>query len=367
MKVPYNYLDQEFKNTNKIFSEWKHLIKSTDFTLGKYVKKFEETFAKFVKAKYCVATNNGTDALILALKALNISVGDEVITVCNSFYATTGAIVNTGATPVFVDCDDRYQIDVKKIEAKITKKTKAILPVHWGGASPHMQTICNIAKKYKIKVIEDACMGIGGEINGKHPGTFGEIGAFSMHPLKSLNVMGDGGALVTNNKKIYNWIKMYRNHGMINRDRNHIWGINCRMQPLQSIVAMEGLKKINKVLKIREDNCKFLDNQLSKFSDKINIPERVKGYKETHSLYMILCEKRNKLKLFLEKFGIECKIHYPIPLHLQKAYLQNYKKIKMPKAEYQAKKLLTIPIHQFIKKKQLIYIVKKIEAFYLKN
>jgi aminotransferase EvaB len=367
MRVRYNYLDQEFKNTTYIFKRWKQLIKSTDFTLGKYVKEFEENFAKFVKSKYCIATNNGTDALILALKAINVRTGDEVITVCNSFYATTGAIVNVGAIPIFVDCDDRYQIDISQIEKKITKKTKAILPVHWGGASPNMSEICRIAKKYKIKVIEDACMGIGASIKRKHPGTFGEIGTFSMHPLKSLNVMGDAGAIVTNNKKIYDWLLKYRNHGMINRDENVIWGVNCRMQPLQAIVALEGLKKIKNVIKRRAKNCKILDSKLSKLSNDIILPDRLIGYKETHALYMILCNKRDQLKKFLEKNKIETKIHYKIPLHLQKAYLDKYKKVKMPKSEFQAKKLLTLPIHQFITKNQLEYMSKKINLFYKTN
>ena len=367
MKIKYNYLDQEFKNTNYIFKRWKQLIRSTDFTLGRYVREFEENFAKFVKSKYCIATNNGTDALILALKAINVRTGDEIITVCNSFYATTGAIVALGAIPVFVDCDDRYQIDVNQIENKITKKTKAILPVHWGGASPNMKVICHIAKKHKIKVIEDACMGIGASINGKHPGTFGEIGAFSMHPLKSLNVMGDAGAIVTNNKKIYDWLSKYRNHGMINRDQIVMWGINCRMQPLQAIVALEGLKKIKNVIKKRSKNCKIFDSELSGMSNNIIIPRRPKGYKETHALYMILCKKRDKLKKFLEKNKIEAKIHYKTPLHLQKAYLNKYKKVVMPKSEYQAKKLLTLPIHQFINQNQIKYIAKKISVFYKIN
>jgi len=364
MKVEYNYLKKEFKKNKKIFSEWKNLIKSTDFTLGRYVDKFEKKFAKFVGAKYCISTNNGTDALILGLKALNIKKGDEVITVCNSFYATTGAIVSVGATPIFVDCDMRYQIDIDKIKKKINAKTKAIIPVHWGGASPDMHRIVKIAKKNKIKILEDACMGIGGNVEGKHPGTFGDIGAFSMHPLKSLNVMGDGGAVVTNNKKIYEWMKFYRNHGMINRDEIIMWGVNCRMQPLQAIVALEGLKKLNKNLKIRENNAIFLDSELSKLNKFIKLPFRPKAYKETFALYMILCEKRDLLKKFLQQNRIETKIHYPIPLHKQKAYTKIFGKINMKNSDYQADRLLTIPVHQFLSKNQLKYIISKIKQFY---
>lgn len=249
--APYNYLPYEFKDNKKIFSDWKKLIKSTDFTIGKYVDEFEKTFRNYIGAKYCISTNNGTDALILCLKSLGINKGDEVITVCNSFYATVGAIVAVGATPVFVDSDSRFQIDYNKIEKAISKKTKVIMPVHWGGASPNMKKILKIAKKYNIKIIEDACMGIGARVNNKSPGTFGIVNAFSMHPLKSLNVMGDGGMVCTNNKKLYEWMMKYRNHGMINRDQIDFWGVNMRLQPLQAIVAINQLKNLNKVIKNR--------------------------------------------------------------------------------------------------------------------
>ena len=242
MKVPYNYLPLEFKNHKRIFNEWKKLIKSSDFTLGKYVNQFEKKFAKYIGVKYSVSTNTGTDALILSLKSLGVKKGDEVITVCNSFYASAGAIVACGAKPVLVDCDDRYQIKIEEIKKRINNKTKVIIPVHWGGASPNMYEIMKIAKKKKIHVLEDACMGIGGKIKRKSPGSFGIINAFSMHPLKSLNVMGDGGMVTTNNKKIFQWIKKFRNHGMVDRDHIDFWGINMRIQPLQAIVALEGLK-----------------------------------------------------------------------------------------------------------------------------
>ena len=228
----------------KFFTEWSKLIDTTEFTLGSKVLEFEKKFANYIGVKYCISTNNGTDALILSLKSIGIGKDDEVITVTNSFYASAGAIVACGAKPVFVDCDDRYQISLKEIEKKISKKTKAIMPVHWGGASPEIEKICKLAKKHNLYVIEDACMGIGAKINNKSPGTFGIVNAFSMHPLKSLNVMGDGGMVVTNNKKKFLWLKKYRNHGMINRDKIEFWGVNMRLQPLQAVVALEGLKRI---------------------------------------------------------------------------------------------------------------------------
>ena len=205
MKINYNYLQQEFRNPKNIFLNWKKLIKTTDFTIGHKVEEFEKKIGKFLNIKYIISTNNGTDALKLSLKSIGIKDGDEVITVCNSFYASAGAIVALGAKPVFVDCDERFQISINSITKAINRKTKAIMPVHWGGASPDMVKIIKIAKKHNLKVVEDACMGIGGSLMGKSPGSFGDISAFSMHPLKSLNVMGDGGFVGTNSKLIFNW------------------------------------------------------------------------------------------------------------------------------------------------------------------
>ena len=243
------------------------------------------------------------------------------------------------------------------------------MPVHWGGASPNMEEILKIAKKKKIRIVEDACMGIGAKVGNLSPGNFGIINAFSMHPLKSLNVMGDGGAVATNNTKLYSWLLKYRNHGMINRDNIEFWGVNIRMQPLQAIVALHGLKKLKQVIKKRTQNAKFLDNLLSKskLQKFITIPERIENYQETFALYMILCERRDKLKSFLESKDIETKIHYPKPLHLQKPGAKlGYKKGDFPIAENQAKRLLTLPVHQFIKKNQLVYMTRAIEDFYLK-
>ena len=366
MKVAYNYLPLEFKNNSKIINGWKKLIKSSDFTLGKDMVEFEKRFAKYIGSKYAISTNNGTDALILSLRAIGLKRGDEVITVCNTFYATVGAIVACGGKPVLIDCDHRFQININEIEKKINKKTKAIIPVHWGGASPDMFKITKLAKKYKIDIIEDACMGIGAMINGKSPGTFGIVNAFSMHPLKSLNVMGDAGIVTTDNKKIFLWMKKYRNHGMIDRNNIDFWGVNMRMQPIQSIVASEGLKKLDKVIKIRNRNAKKLDELLKPLSPNIKIPKRIKGYKETFALYMCLAKNRNELIKYLIKNKIEAKIHYPKPLNKQKAsnYLKlNQKNFKV--ANLQAKKLITLPIHQFLGLKEIDYMAKKIKNFYV--
>lgn len=366
MKVPFNYLKQQFSNNAIYINKWKKLIKSSNFTLGEIVESFEKQFANFTKSKHCITTNSGTDAIIIGLKSLGVKPGDEIITVCNTFYATVGAIIACGCKPVFVDCDERYQIDITKIKKVITKKTKVILPVHWAGASPDMKKIKNLAKKNNIKILEDACMGIGTKIHLKNPGTFGDIGTMSMHPVKTLNVMGDGGIIVTNNNKLANWIRKYRNHGMKDRDHIDFWGVNSRLQPIQAIVAKIQLKKIKRIIQKRNYNAKFLDKELSKIKE-VKIPKRIKNNKESFVLYIALFKNRDKLKKFLIKNGIDVKIHYPLPLHLQKASKNlKYRKGSFPVAEKQATQMISLPVHQYLEKKHLVYMVKKIKEFYNK-
>ena len=369
MKVNYNYLQQEFEDVESIIDEWRELIKSSEYTLGSYVEEFEDQFSRYVGAKHCISTNNGTDALILSLRALKIGPGDEVITVNNTFYATVGAIVAVGATPVLVDCDERFQISVKDIERQITKNTKVILPVHWAGASPDMQILKKFSAHHKIDVIEDACMAIGGKVDGAHPGTFGQLGAFSAHPLKSLNAIGDGGMVVTNDDSLAKWMRMYRNHGMVSRDQIDIWGVNIRMQPLQAIVLKHGLKKLNNTIIKRNKNADLIDKQLNKLSRVIKIPKRINTNIETFSLYMALFEYRDELKDFLDRYGIETKIHYPLPLHLQNAARSvcRFDVNSLDNSIAQSKKLLTLPVHQFLSEDQINYMCEKINIFYAKK
>lgn len=365
MNVFYNYLPNEFENCEKIFDDWKLLIKTTEFTLGPFLEEFENKFATAIGSKHCIGVNNGTDALILSLKAAGIGQGDEVITVTNTFYATVGAIVAVGATPVLVDCDQRYQIDPNRIEEAVSSSTKAVVPVHWGGASPDMDKILEICERHNLIVVEDACMGIGASVGDKSPGTFGLVNAFSMHPLKSLNAMGDGGMVATDNDDLANWMRKYRNHGMV--DRNHIefWGVNLRMQPLQCVVLSHGLDRLNDTIDKRNKNAKILDVGLS-LIDGVTVPHRIEGHKETFALYMILCERRDELISYLHNNDIEAKIHYPIALHQQEAAQSECKfdPRRLEVATQQADKLITLPVHQFLDESHMNYMVEKIEAFY---
>ena len=365
LEVPYNYLPEQFSNHEKFFNLWKPVLESGEFTLGPFVENFEKKFASYIGSKFCIATNNGTDALVLSLKAAGINPGDEVITPCNSFYATTGAIVAVGATPVFTDVDSRYQIEISEIKKLVTRKTKAILPVHWAGASPDMLKISEFAIEHNLSVIEDACMAIGGKFQGKSPGTFGDLGAYSMHPLKSLNVAGDGGMVVTDNESLYLWMKKFRNHGMTNRNEIEFWGVNMRIQPLQAVIADYFLDYVDDFISIRNKNASYLDKLLNDLDDFVQIPDRWQHNLETFSLYMILVSDRDNLMTYLIQNGVEAKIHYPIPLHLQPAAQKlGLNKRVLPVAEKQAGNLLTIPIHQYLKSDQLGYVSQLIHTFY---
>jgi aminotransferase EvaB len=365
MRVPYNYLPMQFADPGPIFRDWERLIASTEFTLGPVMEAFERKFAEYVGMTHCIATNNGTDALVLAFKSLGLGAGDEVITVCNTFYATVGAIVATGATPVFVDCDARFQIDASLIEAAITPRTKAIVPVHWAGASPDMDAVSAIAARHGITIVEDACMGIGASIDGRSPGTFGRVNAYSMHPLKSLNVMGDGGMVVTNDDGLAAWMRKYRNHGMV--DRNHIefWGVNMRLQPLQAVVASHGLDALPGVIRLRNRNAARLDAGLRGLAPHVTLPARRAGHVETFALYMGVFDRRDELLRSLIDREIEAKIHYPVPLHLQQAARDlGYARGRFPVAESQADRLITLPVHQFINGDQLDHMIATITEFY---
>lgn len=365
MQVKYNYLGEQFGNVEEYFKDLRELVASGEFTLGPYVDKFEKKFADYIGVKHVISVNNGTDALILCLKTLGIKAGDEVITVANTFYATVGAIVAVGATPVFVDADERYQIDVSQIEKAITARTKAIIPVHWAGCPPDMYAVLNIAKKHNLAVVEDACPAVGAKIDNKFAGTFGNINAFSMHPLKPLNVWGDGGMIATNDDKLAAWLRLYRNHGMIDRDHIEIWGVNARLQPVQAIVGSRQLDVMEKTIAKRIHNAQRLDKGLSSMTQFVSVPERPANMREVYQLYLACFQRRDELIKFLVQNGIEAKVHYPVPLHLQKpARALGYKEGDFPRAERQAKEVVTLPSHQHIEDDQIDFMLEKIQQFY---
>ena len=364
--ISHNYLSNQFSDYRTILRKIEKVIKFNDFTLGSEVDLFEKNIGKLLQQKYVVSVGSGTDAIMLSLKCLGIKEGDEVITTPYTFYATIGAIVTSGAKPVFVDIDEDYNINPKLIEKAITKKTKAILPVHWSGRICEMDKILKISKKYKIPIVEDACHAIQATYKNKFAGTFGDFGCFSLHPLKNLNVWGDGGYVVLKNKKYYKKMLLLRNHGLVGRNRNLIFGYNSRLDTIQAVVANHLIKKLKKITSSRIKNSMYLEKNLKKFN-KFIFKKRKKNIKEVFHLYEIRVKNtniRNKLVDYLRSKNIDAKIHYPVPMHLQPASKQyGYKKGDFPVTEKICNSTISLPVHEFINKKKINYIINSIKNY----
>jgi dTDP-3-amino-2,3,6-trideoxy-4-keto-D-glucose/dTDP-3-amino-3,4,6-trideoxy-alpha-D-glucose/dTDP-2,6-dideoxy-D-kanosamine transaminase len=365
LKINHSYLVEQFADYSEIFKKIEKVVQKGDYTLGNEVDKFEKSLAKRMGAKYAVAVGNGTDALFLALKALNIGLNDEVITTPFTFIATVGAIVTAGAKPVFVDIKDDYNIDEQKIVKAITKKTKAIMPVHWGGRPCELKKLNQIAKKYKLKIIQDSCHAIDSKYYGKNIVNYGDACTFSMHPLKNLNIWGDGGFILTQNSTLAKKLSLIRNHGLKNRNNCEIFSYNSRLDTIQAAVANYKLKyKLDNITNKRISNAKLFDKMLSK-NPNVETLKRDKNLKEVFHLYQINVKKRDQLIKFLISKNIDAKVHYPIPVHLQKAAkFLKYKKGDFPNAERIAKSTLSLPVHEFIEKKDILYMSKLINKFY---
>ncbi len=364
MKVRYSYLKQQFSKSDDLWKRLKIFVSTGDFTLGKPLLQFEKKFARLIGSKYAVGVNSGTDAIKLSLKCLNIKPNDEIITAANTFVATVGAITELGAKPVFVDCDDTFCMNVDQLKKKITKKTKAIVPVHFTGYMTDMRKLLKISKKYKIPIVEDACQSILGEISGKKAGTWGSFGAFSLHPLKNINVWSDGGIITTSNPKFYKKLILLRNHGLSNRDTVKINGYNSRLDTFQAVVGNWLLPKAKKIANQRIKNASYLDKNLSKIKE-ISIPPRPKNYKIVYHLYIVFAKNRDQLLKHCHKNGIEAKVHYPKPMYLQESlkYLK-HKRGDFPITDGHTKKIITFPCDQHLKKNQLDYIIKTVQGFY---
>ena len=341
------------------------LFKTCQFVQGPEVEKFEEKFASLCGTRFAVGVNSGADALFLALKVLEVADGDEVITVSNSFIATAGAIVATGATPVFVDVGPDYNIDPDLIEAAITVRTKAILPVHLTGKPADMTKIMQIAERHSLYVVEDAAQAVAASLNDKFVGSFGDLGCFSLHPLKNLNVAGDGGMITTDNEDLYEKLTKLRNHGLKNRDEIQFFGYNSRLDSIQAIVGSYSLALLDKVIEKRIKNAGLYDEQLSGLEEDVIIPQRDSDVKQVFHTYIVQVRNRERLIDYLDKKGIETKIHYPVPIHLQEPCRKmGCKPGDLPITEKQVSRILTLPIHQHLTKEHILYVADTIKQFY---
>lgn len=365
MSVPYSYLDRQFAELDPYLDDIRQVVRSGELTLGPAVEQFEERFAALTGLPYAVGVGSGTDALILPLRAVGVGPGDEVITSPNTFVATVGAIVMAGARPVFVDNNDEYTIDVHKIEAAITPRTKAILPVHLSGTPADMPAIMQIAARHHLVVVEDAAQAILASIDGQHVGSWGAAAGFSLHPLKNLNIWGDGGIIVTRSAELRDRLRLLRNHGMATRDEIHLWGGNSRLDSVQAVVALRLMKDVHAITEQRIANAHRYDEAFADMTDVIRVPPRRPNVRQVFHTYVIRVTDRDRLLESLHQHGIRAKVHYPIPLHLQKAAANlGYQAGDFPVCEEHCRSILTLPVHQHLTAGEMADVIGRVRGFY---
>ena len=362
MNVPFVDLRKQYLSIKpEIDDAIKNVIYDTAFIDGKYVKQFEEEFANYCNAKYCIGVGNGTDALFIVLKSLDIGQGDEVITAANSFIATSEAITATGAKVVFVDCHpDYYTIDVSKIEEKITERTKGIIPVHLYGQPADMDKIIEIAKRYNLFVIVDAAQAHGAKYKNRKVGTIGDIACFSFYPGKNLGAYGDGGAILTNNEELAKKCRMLSNHGRIEKYNHEFEGYNSRLDGLQAAILSVKLKYLNEWIEKRR-KIAYLYNKLLKNTNVVT-PKELPETRCVYHLYVVRTKKRTELQKFLKEKGIFTGIHYPIGLPYLKAYnYLNHTPENFPITYKYQNTVLSLPMYPELSTHHIDYIIKTIK------
>lgn len=363
MQIKCNVLDRQFQMYSKEYEEAAlRVLRSGWYVLGNEVKQFEEEFAAYTGRKYCVGLNSGLDALIMSVRALGIGVGDEVIVQANTYIATVLGITENGATPVFVEPDEYFNIDAKRIEEAITEKTKAIMVVHLYGQASNMKPIVELAEKYQLPIIEDCAQSHGACFEGKMTGTFGISGCFSFYPTKNLGAFGDAGAIVTDDKEFADKIRMMRNYGSRIKYVNEIEGINSRLDEMQAALLRVKLTHMQEL----NDERKVLGERYTKgiTNEKIVKPEVRMGADSVFHQYVIRCAEREKLQKFLEEQGIQTQIHYPIPPHLAECYQYlGHKAGEYPITEQYANEVLSLPLYTGMTWEEQDYVIEKLNQF----
>lgn len=365
MNIPFVSLE---KMHNEVYEElngaFKNVLHKNNYIQGTECKLFEKEFADYCEAKYCVGVATGLDAIYLILKSLNISKDDEVIVPSNTYIATALAVSYVGATPVFVEPElDTYNINVNLIEEKITNKTKCIIAVHLQGRAADMDAINTIAKKHNLYVIEDAAQAHGTKYKGKRVGTFSDAAAFSFYPGKNLGALGDGGCIVTNNEEIALKVRALGNYGSDYKYHHIYKGTNSRLDEIQAAFLRCKLPNLDRW---NNDRKKIANRYLNEINNPlIKLPLPIcEEYDHIYHVFVIRCQSRNRLESYLHKNGIQTVKHYPIPMHLQNAYLDlNIKKGDLPIAEEISNTVLSIPMYYGITDDEVTFIIDCLNKF----
>lgn len=363
MKIMPNRLDRVFEMYQEPFEQKAlDVLRSGWYVLGNEVKKFEEEFADYVGAKHCVGLANGLDALWIAFRILGIGAGDEVIVQGNTYIASVMGITINGATPVFVEPDEYNNLDASKIEEKITSNTKAILVVHLYGQASNMEPIVELVKKYNLRLVEDCAQSHGACFGGKMTGTFGDIGCFSFYPSKNLGAFGDAGAIVTNDDKLAEDFRVFRNYGSEKRYYNKVVGANSRLDELQAGLLRVRLQHINE---LTEERIKLCNTYLTTIhNNNIILPSLRQGSTTVWHQFVIRCRSRQQLIDYLNKREIGTIIHYPIPPHLSEAYSYlGIKKGSLPITEEYAEEVLSIPLYNGMTEAEQQYVIQSINDY----
>ena len=363
MEIQTNRLDRGFYKYQQEFEDAAlRTLRSGWYIMGKELSSFEEQFAEYTGAKYCVGLGNGLDALWLAFRILGIGSGDEVIVQGNTYIASVMGITINGATPVFVEPDEYFNIDADKIEEKITDKTKAVLVVHLYGQASQMDKIADICRRHDLHLVEDCAQSHGSGFKGTITGTFGDIGCFSFYPSKNIGAFGDGGAIVTDDEALAKEMRIYRNYGSEKRYYNKVVGTNSRLDEIQAALLKVRLKHAHELNEEKQAIAAEYDARLN--NPLIELPRVREGADHIYHQYVIRCKERNRLMEYLKDKGISTIIHYPIPPHLAQAYeYLGHKKGDYPVTEACADEVLSIPMYNGMLKEEQDYTIDVLNAF----
>lgn len=363
IKIMSNRMDKGFRKYQEEFeNKALEVLRSGWYVLGKEVQSFEEEFAAYTGAKYCAGVASGLDALWIAFRVLGIGAGDEVIVQSNTYIASVMGITINGATPVFVEPDEYFNMDVSKIEEKITEKTKAILVVHLYGQASDMAPVKALCEKYHLRLVEDCAQSHGACFDGQMTGTFGDIGCFSFYPSKNMGAFGDAGAIVTNDKKIMEDVKVFRNYGSEKRYYNRVVGTNSRLDELQAGLLRVRLKHMEEITEEKREIARRYSEGIK--NPLLRLPEIKEKADSVWHQYVIRCKERDRLQNYLNEKGIGTIIHYPIPPHLSEAYQYlGFKRGDLPIAETYADEVLSLPIYNGITEEEQQYVIEALNAF----
>lgn len=368
MKVPMLDLSEQYQELRtEVLEVLDQVMGSSRFILGDNVKKLEEDVAKYSNVAYGIGCGNGSDAIHIALQAMGVGPGDEVITTAFTFFATGGAIVRAGAKPVYVDIDPvTFNIDPEKIEAAITENTKAIIPVHLYGQMADMERISEIAKKHNLGVVEDAAQAIGAKHNGKSVGELGSAATYSFFPTKNLGAYGDGGMLVTDDADIAEKSRVIRVHGSKPKYYHHVLGYNSRLDELQAAVLNVKFPHLDRWSGLRREKAGTYTSLLKeKLGDLVVTPVEKEGNHHVFHQYTLRVENRDELQNYLKEQGVATMVYYPLPLHVQPVFADlGYKEGDLPETEKAAREAISLPMFPELKTEQQEYVVAKIAEFY---